>query len=55
MCVGLCLVSLIVLCLDVCMKIRGRSGRDGGVYRPLEAWAKGFKERRKQDIEHFDW
>jgi hypothetical protein len=36
-------------------KIRGRSGRDGGVYRSLEAWAKGLKERRKQDIEHFDW
>jgi hypothetical protein len=21
----------------------------------LKAWAKGFKERRKQEIEHFDW
>jgi hypothetical protein len=55
MCVGLCLVSLIVWSLDVCTKIRGRSGRDGGVYRPLEAWTKGFKERRKQEIEHLYW
>jgi hypothetical protein len=36
------------------MKIKGRSVRDGGVYRLLETWAKGRTKRRKQEIESLD-
>jgi len=34
---GMCFAALMVLCLGECMKIKGRSGRDDGVYRLLEA------------------